>query len=74
MVSGCTQDSRILRNYDLKELRFPSYTEEFNNIRNDEDIPGSNYIYNVVKDGSLIYEDEFMKETVHDKMITLNKL
>ncbi|KAL4485799.1 hypothetical protein ABPG72_012339 [Tetrahymena utriculariae] len=74
LLSGCSQDSRILKDYDLKELRFPNYSEEFSNIKNDEDIPGSNYIYNVIKDGSLIYEDEFMRETVHDKMITLNKL
>lgn len=70
------KDSRILHNYDLKDLKYlsDSAAEEFINIRNDDDVPRSTYTHNVIKDGSFIYEDEFNKETLSDKMITLNKI
>lgn len=48
--------------------------EEFKDIKLDDDQQASNYIHNVIVDGSLCYEDEFLVETLHDKMINLNKV
>ena len=80
LLSGKSSiDSRILRNYEMPEnttisKKNPStLVGEFTNIRYDEE-PHNSYVHNVVKDGSLIYEDEFVKETVYDKMCFLNKI
>jgi len=76
--NGANNNS-VLANYNNNSECIPANNttnaiqDEFDYLHLD-DQPRTSYVFNTVRDGSLIYEDEFVKETLFDKMNVLNRI
>jgi len=75
-------NNSVLANYNNNSECIPANNNNTTNaIQDDEfdylhldDQPRTSYVFNIVRDGSLMYEDEFVKETLFDKMNVLNRI
>ena len=79
---NAANNNSVLANYNNNSECIPANNNNTTNAIQDDEFdylhadqqPRTSYVFNTVRDGSLIYEDEFVKETLFDKMNVLNRI